>query len=84
MKSIDREKSPFARTIMISHAADYFHFDGLKERVMIALAWSAGVAVIVALYTVMFIALYRWSRYAPIFPDGAARAAIEEALRSSQ
>jgi hypothetical protein len=37
------------------------------------------------LYVVMFVALYRWSRYAPIFlPDAAAGPAIEEAMPWSQ
>jgi len=40
---------------------------------------SAGLSSIVVLYVVMFVGLYRWSHYAPIFPpDGEAGPPIEE------
>lgn len=41
-------------------------FDEQKERAMTAVTLSAVIAAIVALYTVMFGAVYLWSRYAPI------------------
>lgn len=60
-------------------------FDDLKERAMTDVVVSAGFAAIVLLYVVMFVALYRWSRYAPIFPsDAAAGQAMEEAMPWSQ
>jgi len=40
---------------------------------------SAGFAVIILLYVVMLVGLYRWSHYAPIFPpDDAGGPSIEE------
>ena len=77
MKSILGEKSAFLRTATISHIAGRSHFDDLKERAMIAVAWSLGIAAVVALYAFMSVALYRWSVDSPIFPPdlgpGAAR-----------
>jgi hypothetical protein len=52
---------------------------------MNALKVTAGVAAIVALYVVMFGAVYLWSRYAPIFPaNGAAGLAMVEVVFCSQ
>ena len=48
---------------------------------MNALTVTAGVAAIVALYVVMFAAVYLWSRHAPIFPpNGAGGLAMVEAI----
>jgi hypothetical protein len=55
--------------------------DDLKEREKDVATLAAVVAVIIALYAVMFVALYRWSRYAPLFPqDGAAGPTITEQM----
>ena len=37
-----------------------------------------------ALWILMFVGLYNWSRYAPIFSPGAAGSPIEEAMPWSQ
>ena len=68
MKSLQGEKRPNLRVTTISRIADHSHFEDLKERAMLALAWSIGVAAVVALYAVMLVALYHWSSHAPIFP----------------
>jgi hypothetical protein len=55
--------------------------DALKERAMTDVVLSAGLSSIVMLYVVMFVGLYRWSHYAPIFPpDGEAGPPIEETM----
>jgi hypothetical protein len=46
---------------------------------MDVVTWFALVAMVVTLYAVMSVALYRWSAYAPIFQP-ANGAAAEEAL----
>ena len=57
------------------------HFDDLKERAMDVVTLSAVVAVVVALYALMFVALYCWSHHAPIFPpDGAAGQTMTEPI----
>jgi hypothetical protein len=53
-------------------------FDDLKERAMDAVTLLAVVAAIVALNVVMFVGVYRWSRYAPIFWSHAAVPPIVE------
>jgi hypothetical protein len=64
---------------MKSHFAGHSYFDDLKKRTINAMEWFGGFAIVVVLYAIMLIALYRWSVYSPIFPpqDGAA---AEEAL----
>ncbi len=48
---------------------------------MTAVTLAAVVAAIIALYAVMFVALYHWSRYAPILPpDGAAETATMQLI----
>jgi hypothetical protein len=83
MKSIEREKGSCLRTTTKSDITGRYSLDSLKEHAMVAIAWSVGIAVIVSLYAVMLVALYRWSRDAPIYSDGGA-SAIEEALSSSR
>jgi len=89
MKSIQDEESALTRTATISHlatrshlahTAHTAHFDDLKERAMTAMAWSVGVALVVALYVAMLVALYRWSVYSPIFPPDVGAGAIEEPM----
>jgi hypothetical protein len=83
MKSINDGKTKNIE--MSSVLARFRGFDDLKERAVTDVVLSAGFAAIVLLYVVMFVALYRWSRYAPIFlPDAAAGPAIEEAMPWSQ
>ncbi|HKN00255.1 MAG TPA: hypothetical protein VJX23_07035 [Candidatus Binataceae bacterium] len=82
MKSIQDEKSLLLGTAKTPHESGrHIVSDDLKERLETDVVVSAGFAVIVALCVVMFVGLYRWSRYAPIFPpDGAAGPAIEETI----
>lgn len=86
MKSIRGGKSHLLRITTISEVPGrYRRFDDLKERAMTAGAALAAVAMIVALYAVMFLALSRWSSYAPIFaPDVASGPAIGEAIPWAQ
>jgi hypothetical protein len=82
MKSTHAGKSHLLRTTTISGVlARLRGSDDLKERAMTDVVLSAGFVVVVVLYVVMFVGLYRWSRYAPIFPpDGAAGPPIEETM----
>ena len=86
MKSSHAGTSHLLRTTTISGVpGGYRSFDSPKERAINALTVTAGVAAIVALYVVMFGAVYLWSRYAPIFPaNGAAGLAMVEAVFCSQ
>ena len=75
MKSIQGEKRLFLRTATIPHIAGRPGFDHLRERAMDVVEWFALVTVVVALYAIMSVALYRWSVDAPIFqPDSGAAA----------
>jgi hypothetical protein len=66
------------RNTTMSHVPCYQDLDDLKERVMDVVTLLAVIAAIVALNAVMFVAVYRWSRYAPIFPpDGSGPAIVE-------
>ena len=69
MKSVHAGKNYPLRTTAISRVLARFRSsDDLKERAMTDVVLSAGFVVVVVLYVVMFVGLYRWSRYAPIFP----------------
>jgi len=85
MKSSHAGTGRFSRTTKTSGVPGvYRDFDSQKERAMNALAVTAGVAGIVALYVVMFAAVYLWSRHAPIFPaNGTDGLAMVEAIRWS-
>ena len=85
MKSSHADTSSFSRTTKTSGVpGEYRDFDSQKERAMNALTVTAGVAAIVALYVVMFAAVYLWSRHAPIFPpNGAGGLAMVEAIHWS-
>jgi hypothetical protein len=79
MKSIHLGNSPLLRTSTISNVPGHYRsLDDLKERGKDVATLSAVVAVIILLYAVMFVGLYRWSRYAPVFPDGAAGSTTTE------
>jgi len=73
MKSIHVSESHLLRNPTISRLLARFRgFDDLKERAMTDAVLSAGFAAVVVLSVVMSVALYRWSRYAPIFPPGSS------------
>jgi hypothetical protein len=56
-----------------------------SQRAMTDVVLSAGFAVIFVLYLLMFVALYRWSGNAPVFPpDRAAGPPTGEAIPWSQ
>ena len=82
MKSKHEGKSHLLRNTTISRLLARFRgFDDLKERAMTDAVLSAGFAAVVVLSVVMSVALYRRSRYAPIFPpDGIAGPSIGEAM----
>ena len=82
MKSIHGGKSHLLRNTTISRVLARFRgFSDLKGRAMTEAALSAGFGAVVVLYVVMFVALYHWSHYAPIFPpDGTAEPSILEAM----
>jgi hypothetical protein len=86
MKSIHDGKSYLLRTQTTSqNSSRYRCSDDPKESAMTAAALLATVVAILALCAVMFVALYRWSRYAPILPsDGAAVPAIKDTTHSSR
>lgn len=86
MKLMHAGESRISRTTTTSGVPG-FHpvFDGQKERTTNALAVIGGVAAIVALYAVMFAAVYLWNRHALIFPsNGAYGLAMVEATSWSQ
>jgi hypothetical protein len=81
MKSIHGGNSPLLRTATISSVPGHYRsFDDLKERAKDVATLSAVAAVIIVLYAVMFVALCRWSRYAPVFPDGGAGSTTTEQI----
>ncbi len=78
MKSIHGGHTALLRTTTMSRVPCYQGFDDLKARVMDVVTLIAVIAAIVVLNAAMFVAFYRWSRYAPIFPpDGAGPAIVE-------
>ena len=82
MKSKLDEKSHLLGTATTVHEPG--RYDGLKERLETDVVVSAFLVAILALCVVMFVGLYNWSRYAPIFPPDAAGSPIEEAMPWSQ
>jgi hypothetical protein len=69
MKSMHGGKSHLLRATTMPYVPGRSRrFDELKERAIDVVTLSAVVAVVVALYAVMFVALYYWSHNAPIFP----------------
>jgi hypothetical protein len=86
MKSSHGCTSQLLRTTTMSDVPGMYRgFDSQKERAMNALTVVAGVAAILAMYVVMFAAVYLWSRHAPIFPaNGAGGLAMVEAVRWSR
>ena len=81
MKSIHGGGSHLLRTTTIPHVPGHCRgSDDLTDRAT-AVTLSAVVAAIIALYAVMFVALYHWSRYAPILPpDGAGETATMQLI----
>jgi hypothetical protein len=82
MKSIPDGNSHHLRGTIISRVLTRSRgFDDPKERVMTDAVLSVGFAIVVVLYVVMFVGLYRWRRYAPIFaPNDAAGPPIAEVM----
>jgi hypothetical protein len=82
MKSIYGAENHLLRaTAMAQVPVRYRAFDDRKERAIDAVTFSALVAAIVVLCAVMFVGLYRWSHYSPIFPpDDADGPAITQPL----
>jgi len=82
MKSIQDEKSRHLETAKTPHESGrHIISDDLKERLETDVVVSAGFAAILALCVVMFVGLYSWSRYAPIFaPDRGAGVPIQETM----
>jgi len=88
MKSIYGGKSPLLHTTTMAHVSGHtttmahvsgHHrcFDDLKERALDAVTLLAVVAAIVALNLVMVVAVYHWSRNAPIFRPHAGPPIVE-------
>ena len=79
MKSVHAGKNHPLRTTAISRVLARFRSsDDLKERAMTDVVLSAGFIVVVVLYVVMLVGLYRWSHYARSFrrtapPDQRSR-----------
>jgi hypothetical protein len=78
MKSKLDEKSHLLGTARTVHETG--HYDDLKERLETDMVVSAVFAAILALCVVMFVGLYNWSRYAPVFPPDAAGSPIEKTM----
>jgi hypothetical protein len=78
MKTTCGGHSALLRNTTMSHVPCYQGFDDLKQRVMNVVTVLAVIAAIVALNVMMFVAVYRWSRYAPILPPDGAGPAIAE------
>jgi hypothetical protein len=43
-------------------------FDETLYMLATVVLWVVGIALLLALYAVMFAAIYRWSQYSPMFP----------------
>jgi hypothetical protein len=79
MKSIYAGRSPLFHTTTMAHVSGHHRcFDDLKERALGAVTMLAVVVAIVALNVAMSVAVYRWSRSAPIFRPQAAGPPIVE------
>jgi hypothetical protein len=83
MKTINDRKSHLLATAGALHESG--RYDDLKERLETDVVLSAAWVAIIALYVVMAVALYRWDRYAPVFPpDGGAGVPIAQSMIWSQ
>jgi hypothetical protein len=82
MKSIYDEKRHFLGTATMPHEAGrHLVSDDLKERVETDAVLSAAILAILALCIAMFVGLYYWTRYAPVFsPDHGGVPAVEESI----
>jgi len=78
MKTTYGGHSALLRNTTMSHVPCYQGLDDLTERVMDVVTMLAVIAAIVAPNVVMFVAVYRWSHYAPILPpDGTGPGIVE-------
>lgn len=67
MKSIGG-KNHGLKTTTISQVRTYNErFEDLREHAMTLVALGAGITAVVAMYAVMFLALYWWSHHAPLY-----------------
>jgi hypothetical protein len=75
IKTMQGEMCPWPRTAAMPHIAYHPGFNHLSERAVDVVTWLALVLMVVSLYAVIFVAIYRWSVYAPIFqPDNGVTA----------
>jgi hypothetical protein len=82
MKSTNDRVSHLSATIAIPHQLGRPRVSNdLKERLETDVVLSAGFAAILALSVVMFVWLYNWGRYAPLFlHQGTGVPAIEQTI----
>ena len=81
MKTLHGNESHLLCATMPHGLVRYRGSEDLAKTLTTAAAWGAGVTLVIALYVVMFLALYRWSQYAPLYPPDAFMApAMEEVL----
>ena len=80
MKSNDAAGGQLLATRTTSSAPVYRVLDDSRERSSNLVMLSVVAAAIVALYVAMFVSVYLWSRYAPLFsPDSVGNSATVEA-----
>ena len=73
MRIIQGEMCPWPRTAAMPRIVYHPGFSHPSERAIDVAIWLGLVAIVAALYGVMFVALYHWSVTAPIFqPDSGA------------
>lgn len=77
MKSIQGGDSHLFPTTTISRVlARFRRFGEVEDTAITDVTLTAAFAAFVLIYVVMFVALYLWSRYAPLFPPDSAAGPI--------
>jgi hypothetical protein len=78
MQPVDEAKGGFFKATIRTGPAHH-GFDDASEILAAAVTWTIVLALVLGLYAVMFLALYRWSHYAPVFsPDSGDAPSITQ------
>ena len=81
MKSMHDGESRLLQTASILRALARLRRVGeVRETAITDVTLTAAFAAFVLIYVAMFVALYMWSRYAPLFPSDSAAGPIGNAM----